>query len=51
MDYFSKNNSKGVFILIKEEVELFPSGLVTCLLNENEVCILKISPTKLTRGY
>ena len=32
----------------REEVELLPAGLVTCLLNEKEVRILKISPKKLT---
>lgn len=32
----------------KEEVELLPSGLVTCLLDDREVRILKISPEKLT---
>lgn len=32
----------------KEEIELLPSGLVTCLLNGKEVRILKISPKKIT---
>ena len=32
----------------KEEVELLPAGLVTCLLDGREVRILKISPKKLT---
>lgn len=32
----------------KEEVENLPSGLVTCLLDKREVCILKISPERLT---
>lgn len=32
----------------KEEVELVPSGLISCLLNDNEVRILKISPNKFT---
>ncbi|WP_297428044.1 hypothetical protein [Clostridium sp.] len=32
----------------KEEVELLPSGLVSCLLDDREVRILKISPEKLT---
>ena len=32
----------------KEEVELLPSGLVSCLLNDEEVRILKISPERLT---
>lgn len=31
-----------------EEIELLPSGLITCLLNNSEVRILKISPRKLT---
>lgn len=34
--------------MIKEEVELLPSGLVTCLINEEEVRILKLSPEILT---
>jgi hypothetical protein len=34
--------------LEKEEIELLPSGLVTCLLDGREVRILKISPRKLT---
>jgi len=34
--------------LVREEVELVPSGLVTCLINEEEVRILKISPETLT---
>jgi hypothetical protein len=34
--------------LKKEEVELLPSGLVSCLLDDREVRILKISPEKLT---
>jgi hypothetical protein len=34
--------------LEKEEVELLPSGLVSCLLDDREVRILKISPEKLT---
>ena len=32
----------------REEVELLPSGLITCLLNSTEVRIMKISPEKLT---
>lgn len=32
----------------KEEVEILPSGLVSCLLDDREVRILKISPEKLT---
>ena len=32
----------------REEVELLPSGLITCLLNSKEVRIMKISPEKLT---
>jgi hypothetical protein len=32
----------------KEEVELLPEGLITCLLEKREVRILKISPEKLT---
>lgn len=32
----------------KEEVELLPSGLVSCLIDDREVRILKISPKKLT---
>ena len=32
----------------KEEVELLPAGLITCLLDDKEVCIIKISPEKLT---
>ncbi|AWI04440.1 hypothetical protein [Clostridium drakei] len=32
----------------KEEVEFLPSGILTCLLNDREVRILKISPKKLT---
>lgn len=32
----------------REEVELLPSGLVSCLLNDKEVRILKISPRRLT---
>ncbi|MBW6410133.1 hypothetical protein [Clostridium weizhouense] len=32
----------------KEEVEFLPSGLVSCLLDDREVSILKISPEKLT---
>lgn len=32
----------------REEVELLPAGLVTCLLDEKEVRILKVSPKKLT---
>lgn len=32
----------------REEVELLPSGLVTCILDDREVRILKISPEKLT---
>lgn len=32
----------------REEVEFLPSGLLTCLLNDTEVRILKISPKKLT---
>ena len=32
----------------KEEVELLPAGLVSCLLDDREVRILKISPKKLT---
>lgn len=32
----------------KEEIELLPAGLVTCLLDGREVRILKISPKKLT---
>ncbi|GKX67568.1 hypothetical protein [Inconstantimicrobium mannanitabidum] len=32
----------------KEEVELLPSGLVTCFLDDREVRILKISPERLT---
>lgn len=32
----------------KEEIELLPAGLVTCLLDGREVRILKISPRKLT---
>lgn len=32
----------------REEAELLPSGLVTCLLDDREVRILKISPEKLT---
>lgn len=32
----------------REEVELLPSGLVTCLLDDREVRVLKISPEKLT---
>ena len=32
----------------REEVELLPSGLITCLLNNKEVRIMKISPEKLT---
>lgn len=31
-----------------EEIELLPSGLVSCLLDDREVRILKISPKKLT---
>lgn len=34
--------------MTKEEAELLPSGLVSCLLNNKEVRILKISPDKLT---
>jgi hypothetical protein len=34
--------------LEKEEVELLPAGLTTCLLDNREVRILKISPKKLT---
>ena len=32
----------------REEVELLPSGLITCLLNSKEVRIMKISPERLT---
>ncbi len=32
----------------REEVELLPSGLITCLLNIKEVRIMKISPERLT---
>lgn len=32
----------------KEEVELLPAGLITCLLDDKEVRIIKISPEKLT---
>lgn len=32
----------------REEVELLPSGLITCLFNSKEVRIMKISPEKLT---
>ena len=32
----------------REEVELLPSGLITCLLNSKEVRIMKISPEMLT---
>ena len=32
----------------REEIELFPAGLISCLLNNNEVRVLKISPEKLT---
>lgn len=32
----------------KEEVELLPAGLVSCLLNDEEVRVLKISPERLT---
>jgi hypothetical protein len=34
--------------LEREEVELLPSGLITCLLNSKEVRIMKISPERLT---
>jgi hypothetical protein len=34
--------------LEKEEVELLPAGLISCLLDNREVRILKISPQKLT---
>ena len=34
--------------LEREEIELFPAGLISCLLNNNEVRVLKISPEKLT---
>lgn len=34
--------------MVREEVELLPSGLVTCLLDDKEVRILKISPERLT---
>ena len=32
----------------REEIELFPAGLISCLLNNNEVRVLKISPKRLT---
>ena len=32
----------------REEVELLPAGLITCLLNNKEVRIVKISPKTLT---
>ena len=32
----------------REEVELLPSGLITCLLNSKEVRIMKLSPERLT---
>lgn len=32
----------------KEEIELLPAGLASCLLDGREVRILKISPKKLT---
>lgn len=32
----------------KQEIELFPAGLISCLLNNKEVRILKISPENLT---
>lgn len=32
----------------REEVELLPSGLITCLLNSKEARIMKISPERLT---
>ena len=35
-------------MLEREEVELLPSGLITCLLNSKEVRIMKISPERLT---
>lgn len=38
----------GIFILKKEEVELLPEGLTTCILNNREVRILKISPDEMT---
>ena len=34
--------------LEKQEIELFPAGLISCLLNNKEVRILKISPENLT---
>ncbi|NFE95431.1 hypothetical protein [Clostridium botulinum] len=34
--------------MVREEVELLPSGLVSCLLNDEEIRILKISPERLT---
>ena len=34
--------------MTKEEAELLPSGLVSCLLDNKEVRVLKISPEKLT---
>ena len=33
---------------MREEVELLPSGLASCLLNGKEVRILKISPESIT---
>lgn len=32
----------------KEEVELLPCGLITCLINKREVRVVKISPKKIT---
>ena len=32
----------------REESDLLPGGLVTCLINNNEVTIVKLSPYSLT---
>ena len=37
-----------MIVLEREEIELFPAGLISCLLNNNEVRVLKISPKRLT---
>ena len=34
--------------MIKEEIESIPSGLVSCIINDKEVTILKMSTESLT---